>query len=47
MFDDLSGVELTRRLEQRGVDEDIVELLVRDRDDCEECRRLIREILDG
>jgi hypothetical protein len=41
VFDDLSGVELRRRLTQRGLPDDHVEMLIDHRDNCETCRGYI------
>lgn len=44
-LDRLSGVELRRRLEQRGLNEGSVELLLSHRDNCDDCRDFLMGVL--
>lgn len=44
-FDDLSGAELRRRLEQRGTAPEVVDELMEHRDNCEVCRKIVARIL--
>lgn len=44
-FDDLAQDELRQKLLQRGLPEEHVEALLRDRDDCHDCRKIIAHYL--